>query len=345
MKKNIKNILIFLLIGYCTLFLILNTHEVGKYVSNSVERCILVIIPSLFAMMAMSGIIIKSGLTGSANLLIIFIISMVSGYPVGAKMLTEEFERGNLSKKQTELYMSVCFGAGTSFIFGCVSDILFSGSNAGIIILISTISVNFIALIILLIIDKKKPWSFTKPEIKFNSEIFVNSVISGGRNIFSMCIMIIFFSVFTCIMEKSGLILSLSEIISGIINTSPDTCKSMIESIAEVTNISTIEKNNYTLLPFVCFGVSFGGVCVMLQIKAVINKELSMIPFIVIRTACAAASGIVCRIIMPFMLKGQTISVSAEIKSYIYSASSPVPSYMLIIMIIMLLWSFRENIN
>lgn len=340
MKKILKNIFLFVIFLYCTLFIIFNTHTIGEYISIALDRCIYIIIPSLFAMMTFSGILIKSGIMGQGSVVKIFVLSMFAGYPVGAKMISEEFERKNITKKQAELYISVCFGAGPAFIFGCISDILFKGSSAGIIILISAVSVNFLVLSVILFAERKEKRKVSERNICFNSEILVNSVISGGRNIFSICVMIVFFSVFTCILNGSGITEFISEIISRISGTDSATVSKMTESILEVTNLGTLERNNYTLLPFVCSAVSFGGVCVILQIKTVINKSLSIAPFILIRIACAVLSGMVCRIIMPFMLRGQIISVS-DIDYRVYSSQTPVPSYMLIVMILILLWNFR----
>ncbi len=341
MKKSIKNILFFLTAVYCTLFIVFNTHVVGEYVSKAVDRCIYIIIPSLFAMMALSGMLIKTGVLGQGSIMKIFVLSMTAGYPVGAKMLSEEFERENITKKQAELYMSVCFGAGPAFIFGCISDILYGGGTAGIIILISGISVNVLAFMVIMFIQRKDKKKSIKSDILFNSEIFVDSVTSGGKNIFSICIMIVFFSIISCILKGSGIIEFFSEILSEITGINSSECGKIFDSILEVTNIGTFERNNYMLLPFICSAVSFGGICVVLQVRTVINNSLSMKMFIIIRIICAVLSGIVCRILMPFMLKNQTVSVS-EIEFRVYSSESPVPSCMLAVMILILLYSLRS---
>jgi len=267
---------------------------------------------------------------------------MIAGYPVGARIISGEFESGRITKKQAEFYISVCFGAGPSFIFGCISNQLFGNSISGLIILASTVSVNFAVLIILLFLFRKEKKTSVKEENSFNAEVFVNSVISGGRSIFNICAMIVFFSVCICILRSSGVISLISGILSRFTGIDGNICIKMLESILEVTNISTLEKNNYTMLPFICSAVSFGGICVILQIKTVISHKLSMLPFIAVRTACAVSSGILCRIFMPFMLNSQTVSVS-EIEYHTYSEASPVPSYMLAFMLVILLWSFRSR--
>lgn len=346
LKKSMSALMIIFII-YCIVFIIFNAGIVGEYISSAVERCILIIIPSMFAMMVLSGIFINSGITDMMSrffspVLIIFVLSMIAGYPVGAKMLSSEFEKGSISKKQAELYMSVCFGAGPAFIFGCISGILFPESNAGIIIFLSSVSANIITALIIIIFSKEKKNKSLRKGFIINAEILVNSVLSGGKNILNICLMIISFSVFLCIMKYSGVIVFLSGVLSYITDIDISVCEGMIESILEVTNLSGLEKNNYTLLPFISSAVSFGGICVILQIRTVIKKSLSMKPFIFTRLACAVLSGIICRIIMPFMLQNQTLSTS-DIDYRIYSEMSPVPSYMLLVMIIMLLWNFRNK--
>ena len=60
MKKILKNIFLFLTCIYCTAFIIFNTQFIGESVSQAFERCIYIIIPSLFAVMTFSGILIKA---------------------------------------------------------------------------------------------------------------------------------------------------------------------------------------------------------------------------------------------------------------------------------------------
>ena len=46
-------------------FCMTKTAEVSQAVSGAVERCIGVVIPSLFAMMIVSGLLVRSGITGA----------------------------------------------------------------------------------------------------------------------------------------------------------------------------------------------------------------------------------------------------------------------------------------
>ena len=115
-------------------FCMTKTAEVSQAVSGAVERCIEVVIPSLFAMMIVSGLLVRSGITGAVPrfigtisekllgmegfMLPVFTFGMFAGYPVGAKMICTEVQCGRLDKNRAALLCGLCYGAGPAFIFG-----------------------------------------------------------------------------------------------------------------------------------------------------------------------------------------------------------------------------------
>ena len=163
-KKYVFETIKILILIFVAFYILSSTIEVKKSVFDGLQRCIQTIIPSLYAVMALSGIIARScilekisspidtfsrkifGMNG--NVFIIFLMSMVSGYPVGVKMLSEMYEKGNITKKQCELYSGLCYGAGPAFITGCAAS-SFTGNYAGKIILISNICANMLIAIFL----------------------------------------------------------------------------------------------------------------------------------------------------------------------------------------------------
>ena len=100
-------------------FCMTKTAEVSQAVSGAVERCIGVVIPSLFAMMIVSGLLVRSGITGAVPrfigmisekllgmegfMLPVFTFGMFAGYPVGAKMICTEVQCGRLDKNRAAL--------------------------------------------------------------------------------------------------------------------------------------------------------------------------------------------------------------------------------------------------
>ena len=98
----------------------------------------------------------------------------------------------------------------------------------------------------------------------------------------------------------------------------------------DVTAAGELPHGNYTLLPVLSAAVSFGGVCVLFQIASIFSGKLSMLPLILTRTAASALSFGICRLIMPYMLRNET--VTAAVTASVHKAPSPVPSVMLILM-------------
>ena len=84
-----------------------------------VERCLTTVIPSLYAMMAVSGLLLQSGTVSAAgkllhragrllfgmdgDIFVIFLFSNIAGYPVGAKMLLAQYRAGRLTRREAEL--------------------------------------------------------------------------------------------------------------------------------------------------------------------------------------------------------------------------------------------------
>ena len=165
-------------------------------------------------------------------------------------------------------------------------------------------------------------------------------VISGGHSIVNICFMVMAFAVITAIMDYTGIISAIGNIISGITNLSENDARQLIKSIADVTAVSDFSRGNYELLSYISALISFGGICVIFQISA-ISGGLSLKPLIIMRISASALSFIICRMISPLMLSGETV-LTSSINIRTHQAHSPVPSVMLIIMTFFLLYEYEK---
>ncbi|MDE5557224.1 MAG: hypothetical protein K2J32_05955 [Ruminococcus sp.] len=357
MKKRILFYIKILTLVFISIFCLVKTDIINKSIYSALERCIYIIIPSLYAMMIIAPLLIKSGIidgiskfTGSIGKFLfgmdsivfpVFLFSMIAGYPTGMKMLHSAYEKGLIEKKRAEIFSGVCFGAGSAFISGCVTIQLYGNSSAGNVILISNIGANVvIALILSLFMRKNCNSSVRKTSIKITSDMLTECVISGGHSIVNICFMVMAFAVITAIMDYTGIISAMGDMISGITNLSENDSRQLIKSIADVTAVSDFSRGNYELLPYISALISFGGICVIFQISA-ISGGLSLKPLIIMRISASALSFIICRIISPLMLSGETI-LTSSINIRTHQAHSPVPSIMLIIMTFFLLYEYEK---
>lgn len=326
--KNIKSILFVILsVGLC-LFCFLYPTDVKSAVGEGINRCISVIIPSLYAMITASAILIKSGILSVIGRYIspitrrifgmdgetgaVFLFSLVSGYPVGAKMIYSMYTEGRLSKKKAELMAGLCFGSGTAFIFGCAA----SSAEIGRAILISNLTAEFILAVVLSVCLRKSESTREKTrKIGISADMLTDCVCSSGKSLGDMCCCVVIFSVLAKILEKSG-IFSYISVYSGV-----------VRAILDVTAISEISVD----VPTAAALISFGGLCVFFQISAIFRGKLSMLPLAAIRISAALLSWGICRLLLVFFMSGDAEMVFAPASRF-HSESSPVPSVMLILM-------------
>lgn len=333
---------------FSALFCLTETDCVKEAVTTAVTRCLTVIIPSLYAMLIVSGIIIGSGIFEKApkllaipgkyllkmepDIFFIFSLSQFAGYPVGAKMLSSAAENGRISGRRAELLTGVCYGAGPAFIFGCISSQLYSSSSAGKLILISSVAANLsLALILSVTSEKNSTAPQQKKNLNLSEQMLTDSIVSAGRSMAVICFSITAFSVISSLLTETGITGQAAQLLAKTGLISPENAKGIICAILDVTSVSELPHNNYRLLPVISGLASFGGVCVIFQISAVCPKNFSVKPMILLRTAAALVSGIICRIIMPFFISGETVS-AADTNISVHSTANPLPSIILIIM-------------
>lgn len=336
-------------------FCLTRTETVKSAVYEAVMRCLTIIIPSLYAMMIMSGFLVKSNIIGKTPCCVtkpgklifgmnggvfpIFLFSMFAGYPVGAKMLCSEYECGNISKKSAEVFSGICYGAGPAFIFGCISSQIYGSSAAGRLILISAVAANLLlAFIFSFGMRKESSGNRGSSKLNISAKVLTDSILGGGRSIADICIMITAFSVLTAFLRETGAIGLAGGLISQFTDISPENAEGLILAFLDVTAVGGLEKNNYELLPAICGLTSFGGICVIMQIGALTSGRINIKPLVITRAAAALLSAAVCRIFMPYMLSGETVS-AAGIHFAAHREPSPVPSILLILMTVFL---FRE---
>ena len=69
----------------------------------------------------------------------VFLMSIISGYPVGAKLISELFKQGKIDSDAATKMNSFCSTSGPLFVIGTVGVCMFYSQIVGVIILISHI--------------------------------------------------------------------------------------------------------------------------------------------------------------------------------------------------------------
>ena len=292
---------IFLTVGICILtgtaiFTIPETVKNG--VSNGIVLCFKIIIPSLFPFAVLSFFINSSfykikipwfadkfthfifGL--SAIETEVFLMSMISGYPMGAHLVSRLYKNKFISKKRAETLLGFCVNGGPSFIIIAVGTGMLGYRKAGIILFISHVAAAFVICRISTILNKESCFNGgTENKMSVISDRFVSSVADASNSMASICACVVLFSA-----------------IGGVIKSLPLNyeIKSCLSCVFEVTN--GLSQFNFSI-PLTAFFLGFSGLSVHLQVlSAAQSFSPNIIRFEATRLLHGMLSYLICKIIL-----------------------------------------------
>lgn len=356
MIKLIKNAAAILITAAAVYFSVVFPDIIGQAVSDSVNRCLTVIIPSMFIFLCITTFISKSNIHSIFSIpfktisekffhipkegTAIFLLSMLSGYPAGVKLVNDNFAQGAITASQAKAMNCFCFFSGPAFITGTAAAFLYPDSNAGLLIFLACLSGNVFTLFIF---TRKLPKlkNTGSIKVKIKSGQLIPSVQSAGSAMVQMCVMIAAFGGFIAILNLSGIINLATAYTSSILNLPSETTKSIILSFLEISNIITLPPMQAELLPITAFLISFGGICVHMQVAALARENFSYKNFFSARIISASVSGLTAYFLIRFLNIDSQCGVSFRTVSE--NRCSPLPSFLLLIMMVMLMSSFKEN--
>ncbi len=230
----------------------------------------------------------------------VFIMGIISGYPMGAKLATNFRENNICSKEECERLLSFTNNSGPLFIIGTVGILMYGNTAIGVLLFIThilaCITVGFIF----------RFWKYSDSSISHNSHHIIKSkqtpvTFSNLGSILSESItnsistilliggFVVIFSSIISILKSSGLLSVFSISISPILaffNIDSSFATPLISGFLEITNginsISNISnKKISTNLIFTAFLLGFGGISVLLQVFSITSKsDLSIKPYV-----------------------------------------------------------------
>ena len=230
-----------------------------------------------------------------------FIMGIISGYPVGAKIACN-FRKNNIcSKEECERLLSFTNNSGPLFVIGSVGISMFRSSSIGILLfavhLLSCVSVG-----IIFRFWKRNKKSEKNIDSKFQSiknkkivtfsnlgEVLAECITNSISTILVIGGFIVIFSSLISIMKSSGILNILNTILSpafSILKIDNSFIPAFITGFLEVTNgihiISVIACKQLSInIIMTSFLLGFGGISILLQVFSIISKsDLSIKPYI-----------------------------------------------------------------
>ena len=190
-------------------------------VAGAVGRCLTVVVPALYAMMIVSGMISRSGVLGvisrflelparllfgmSGSELAIFLFSMVAGYPVGTRLICAEFSANHMTQRRAEILSGLAFGAGPAFINGCIASQIYGTKIVGQLIFVSAALANLLLAVVISPLLRRSHIPNYPLKSGICSFSLTDSVTSAGRAMADICFAVIAFSVIGAALEEFGI--------------------------------------------------------------------------------------------------------------------------------------------
>ena len=339
-----KNFVIYILILLFGIFSVIMSAQVSKEISAALNRCLFVIIPSLFSFMVFSDLIIKSEcykiickpfsliskyiFKMDSDLFLVFLLGNICGYPIGFKLINNLYAQGKIGRFTAEIMSCYCFASGPSFVIGLVGITMFSSKTIGFIICISNFLSNcVIAIVLNRAVEMPK---IIKTSNSNSSASIVDSVKSASMNMFMICSMILMFASFVGILKG----LNVFSLI-----------KFDVLPMLEVTYVVDMYVNT-DLIPIISAFISFGGVCVLFQLKS-LSEGVSLKYLILSRIPAVFLSAAFTRIITAvFNINYQASAVQTYISGKAIGftdAKSCLPAILMVIMMFILIFTKEKN--
>ena len=228
-----------------------------------------------------------------------FIMGMISGYPVGAKIATS-FRKNNIcSKEECERLLSFTNNSGPLFIIGTVGILMFRNTTIGILLFLTHILACFTVGFFFRFwkrnessppFQAKKETFQTTKSVSFANlgEVLAESITSSISTILLIGGFVVLFSSIISILNASHILPMLSSFLRPLFTTlqiDPAFVSPFLSGFLEITNgiqaISNIACKKLSInIIMTAFLLGFGGISVFLQVWSIVSKtDLSIKPY------------------------------------------------------------------
>ena len=248
------------------LIVTLDTKTAILGANAALELCLKTLIPSLFPFLVLSslccGLLFGLRLSLPSKLLrpcrlpagaeVIFLLGVIGGYPIGAKLVSDAYRRGSLDKKTAEHMLMFCSNAGPAFIFGVLGSLFLEGWVPWILWLLHVLSAYAVGVLTPCNASTK---SLTVPKAPYR--------LAGSMETMGLiCCWVILFKILLTFLDKWFL--------GGV----PAPLRIVISGIAELSNgcllLGQLENDGLRFLLALVM-LSLGGSCIAMQTVTVIS--------------------------------------------------------------------------
>ena len=220
-----------------------------------------------------------------------FFLSVISGYPIGAKTVSELRENNFISHTESVRGSVLCSTSSPTFLITSVGAFMFNARIFGLLLFLTHIISVILTGIIFSFYKRKEKQNFTALQIEINksNNLFYDGVYSSVISVITVGGMITIFYLFIEILLATKLLSPLINAFSLVLNNE-ELAKGVVLGTLECTRgmkaLSTLPLK--TALPFCALLSGFGGLSVITQSTTYLKRaKIKTAPFLISKVICA----------------------------------------------------------
>lgn len=311
-------------------------------VRSGLTLCGQVVIPSLFPFLALSAFVVQAGLAHRAGRFLrpvtkalfrlpgaagsAVFMSLIGGYPVGARMTAQLLDAALITKKQAQRMLLFCVNSGPAFLISAVGAAMLQSRRAGLILCASLTASALLIGCFSRFFAKGEPEGEAaaprQPALPA-AQALVEAAAQGCAGIVSICVWVILFS---CVAALLGLL------------PMPGALRLLLQCFLEVTSGCAAAAGRAPL-PVLALTLGWGGLCVHCQVLRDVGRAGLPLPLFF----CGrAANGLLACLLSEGLFRlfpCETAAFSNHVRALpeAFAASAPVAAGMLFMCALLIL--------
>lgn len=294
-----KKVLFTLCALMCAALVILNTQS-AEAARNGFALWRDSVMPALLPFFVCTGLMRRLGLMSLSDPASLMAMAFVSGAPSGARLTGDLYSH----EQDCTLIAASLNTISPMFIVGAFSSSMLIYPQAAVPIVVA----QFVSMLVFYIIAlKQAPLNrrhLIMRETESTAALFTSCITDAMTSLVSICGMIVFFSVFICIIEQAGLLSILIwpfGKLSEFIGSGGDMAKALVCSVIEAATgakrIAEAAHNMRIATAVAAFSFSFGGLCIMAQ--SMLFMRINIKKYIPFKAAQGAFAAVIAYILFP----------------------------------------------
>ena len=325
---KIKQILLLAATFSAACLLLIFPSAAAAGAKNGIGYCLQILVPSLYPFMVLSVFVVKCGLSEKIGRLfeapahavlklpgstaVTILMSMIGGYPTGARSVAALYENGSISESQAARMLCFCVNSGPAFVISAVGAGFLKSQQAGVILFASQILASFLLGLISGITAKDEPARKSVHKLKplKTANALIASASDAAHAMISMCCFVVLFAALLNLLRLWV--------------TSPRSA-AVLSGLLEVTGgCSDFAKLGMPLWT-VSFIIGWGGICVHFQVLSSVEKiQVGLPRFLLFRLLHGTfAALITAGLVRAFPLSEEVFSNTAAPLAANFSGSIP----------------------